>query len=29
VPLGLWIVIGVGLVLAAVLGVAVFLKHAG
>lgn len=29
VPLGLWIVIGVGLMLAAVLGVAVFLKHAG
>jgi len=28
-PLGLWIVIGVGLVLAVVLGVAVFLKHAG
>jgi hypothetical protein len=27
-PLGLWIVIGVGLILAVVLGVAVFLKHA-
>jgi hypothetical protein len=27
-PLGLWIVIGVGLILAVVLGIAVFLKHA-
>jgi hypothetical protein len=28
-PLGLWLVIGVGLILAVVLGVAVFLKNAG